>query len=170
MTTAIASYSNDYSEQLNKCCVLSACLFPNTRLHVYTLFAVAVQTVRVESLSLQPTCVNQVVVYKCHVDLPTVGIWWKHSAFGYVHYAAGEEEGSMKNTSDGRFVANLTINDKTGTRRMMASTLRVYPPLNDLNNTILGCEGFNFINGVIAGDATILVVGKWPGSMLVHLL
>ena len=118
--------------------------------------------VTVESLSPQPACANQALVYNCHIHLPSVGIWWKHSAFGYLYYTAvDEKDGSMKNTSDGRFVANLTMNDGTVTHHMVASTLRAQPPLNNLNNTILTCEGFSFVKGVISGDATILLVGKW---------
>jgi len=130
--------------------------------YLLTVLAVAAQFVTVEMLSPQPTCANQALVYNCQIHLPSVGIWWKHSAFGSLYYRAGdEEEGSIKNTSDGRFVANLTMNDGTVAHCMVASTLRIQPPLNDLNNTILTCEGFNLVKGVISDDATILLVGRW---------
>ena len=130
---------------------------------VFTAFA---QNVIVESVSQQPACPNQSLFYNCRVEFPSVGIAWVHNAFGRLAFiAVNEEEDRMMNSSDGRVVANLTMNEGMMTLRMVASTLTIQPPLNDLNGTNLNgttltCEGVNDQFENIDDTATIMLAGE----------
>ena len=136
---------------------------------VFTAFA---QNVTVASQ--QPACPNQSLFYNCRVEFPSVVIAWVHNAFGRLAFIAGnEEEGRMMTSSDGRVVANLTMNEGM-TLRMVASTLTIQPPLNDLNGTNLNgttltCEGVNDQAETIDDTATIMLAGKCMARSTVML-
>ena len=128
--------------------------------------AVAPQTVTVVSLSPQPTCPNQMLAYRCEVPFPSLAIRWEHPEFGTLGFIPEYDAvGTIKNTSDGRVVVNLTMNERTMSHRMMASTLTVQPPLNDLNGinlngTKLICQGFELQHGIITESVTIDLTGE----------
>lgn len=128
--------------------------------------AVAPQTVTVVSLSPQPTCPNQMLVYHCEVQFPSLILRWVHPGFGTIGFTAVEDTvGTLKITSDGRVIANLTMNEGTMPHRMVASTLTIQPPLNDwnstnLNGTNLVCEGLELNNGAKNASVTIDLTGE----------
>ena len=114
------------------------------------------------SLSPQPTCPNQVLMYNCEVQFPSLTIRWLHPDFETLGFTAAEDAvGTIRNTSDGRVVANLTMNEGTQLHRMVASTLTIQPPLNDLNGTNLLCEGFGVQDGAITESVTIDLTGEY---------
>ena len=128
--------------------------------------AVAPQRVTVVSLSPQPTCPNQVLVYDCQVQFPSLVIRWEHPGFETLGFIADiDTVGTIKGTSDGRVIANLTMNEGTSLHRMVASTLTIQPPLNDLNSTNLNgtnltCEGHGVQNGTKNEAVTIHLTGE----------
>jgi len=144
----------------------------NTFVIVFTVYS---QNVRVEPLPPQPACLNEVLVYNCQVEFPSVSITWRHTAFGTLEFiATAEEEGSMIISSDGRVVANLTMSEGTGLHRMVASTLTIQPPLDDLNGTNLNgttltCEGFESLSSTRSGTATVMLAGECMVEMIVAL-
>jgi len=123
--------------------------------------------VTVESLSPQPFCPNQVLIYNCQLEFPSLALQWDHSEFGTLVFTASEDAvGVTRNTSDGRVVANLTKNEGTMSHRMMASTLTIHPPLNDLNginlnDTNVECKGFELQGGEQRNVTKIDLTGKW---------
>ena len=138
-------------------------------LNFLTVFTVFAQNVRVEPLSPQPACPNELLVYNCRVQFLSVSITWRHGAFGYLGFSAADDKGGdFNSTSDGRVVANLTMNNGTGGHRMVASTLTIQPPLNDLNGTTLTCEGFEVPGGNRSGTATILLAGECMAEIFVY--
>ena len=62
------------------------------------------------------------------------------------------------NTSDGKFTATLTEVMLDGIRATFASTLTVQPPLSDLNETELTCEGST--TGPVQDTLTIILTGE----------
>ena len=140
------------------------------RLRIYFLspLAVSPQTVTVVSLSPQPTCPN-LLVYSCEVNFPSLIIRWKLPRIGTLGFIAVEDAvGTKTNTSDGRVVANLTMNEGTQAHRIMASILTIYPPLNDLNGTNLNltCEGFELQVGTRSGVLSIDLPGEFQRTKL----
>lgn len=122
----------------------------------------------VEPLSPRPSCPIQALIYTCRVEFPSLVLRWEYSQFdetlGFT--ASDDAVGATRITSDGRVVANLTMNDGTMSQRMMASTLTIYPPLNDLNGTNLngtnvGCQGFELESGEQRTVTEIDLTGKW---------
>ena len=142
-----------------------------------TVFTVSAQNVTVEPLSPQPACLNELLVYHCQVEFPSLGITWRYTAFDSLGFVAtDEEEGSMMTSSDGRVVANLTMNEGTASHCMVASTLTIKPPLDDLNGTNLNgttltcsCEGVEAPGGTSSGTATIMLAGECMAEIIVAL-
>ena len=134
--------------------------------------AVAGQMVKLNSLSQQPTCPHHELIYNCQVQFPSLTIRWEHLGFETLGFTAAEDAvGTIKNTSDGRVVANLTMNEGTQLHRMVASTLTIQPPLNDLNGinlngTNLLCEGFGVQDGIRSDVDSIM----FKGELVVHQL
>ena len=128
--------------------------------------AVAPQTVTLVSLSPQPTCPNQVLVYNCQVQFPSLVIRWEHPGFETLGFTARDDAvGTIKSASDGRVIANLTMNEGKSLHRMVASTLTIQPPLNDLNSTNLNgtnliCQGHGIQNGTKNEVVTIHLTGE----------
>lgn len=122
--------------------------------------------VTVEPLSPWPVCPNQVLVYDCQLEFQSLSIRWEHSEFGTLGFIASRDAvGATRMTSDGRVIANLTVNEGLMPHRMVASTLRIQPPLNNLNGTNLNgtdliCQGFELENGAKNGVATIVFRGE----------
>ena len=78
----------------------------------------------------------------------------------------------MMTSSDGRVVANLTMNEGTMTHRMVASTLTIHPLLDDLNGinlngTTLMCEGLVIPDDTRSGIATIMLAGECMAEITV---
>ena len=72
-----------------------------------TVLAIAAQMVTVELLSPRPVCPNQVLVYNCQVEFLSLSI----PEFGTLGFIASDDAvGTTRMTSDGRAVANLTVN------------------------------------------------------------
>ena len=118
--------------------------------------------VRVESLSPQPSCPNQELVYNCQVEFLSLTLRWEHSEFGALGFIASDDVvGTTRMSSDGRFLANLTVNEGTMSLRMMASTLTIQPPLNDVNGTNLKCEGFALESGDQSSEDVLDLTGKY---------
>ena len=135
-----------------------------------TVFTVSAQNVTVEPLSPQPACLNELLVYHCQVEFPSLGITWRHTAFGTLEFiAVDDNEGRMMTSSDGRVVTNLTMNEGTGVTRMMASTLTIQPPLNDLNGTNLTCNGYENLGSTRSGTATTVLAGECMADIIVAL-
>jgi len=127
-------------------------------IHFHT---VAAQMVRVESISPQPSCPNQELVYNCQVEFLSLTLRWEHSEFGSLGFSASDDAvGTTKMSSDGRFLANLTVNEGTMPLRMMASTLTIQPPLNDLNGTNLKCGGFELESGDHSSEDVLDLTGE----------
>ena len=113
------------------------------------------------SLSPQPTCPNQVLMYNCEVQFPSLVIRWEHPGFETLGFTAGDDAvGTIKSASDGRVIANLTMNEGKSSHRMVTSTLTIQPPLNDLNSTNLKCEGHGIQNGTRNEVVTIHLTGE----------
>ena len=126
--------------------------------------AVSPQTVTVVSLTPQPTCPNQELVYSCEMNFPSLTIRWKLPRSEILGFIAVEDAvGTKMNTSDGRVVANLTMNEGAESYRILASTLTIYPPLNDLNGTNLNltCEGFELEVGTRSDVVSIDLTGEF---------
>ena len=68
--------------------------------------------------------------------------------------------GASRITSDGRVVANLTVNEGIMSYCMMVSILTIQLPLNDLNGTSLTCQSFELQDGARFGAATVLFRGE----------
>ena len=117
---------------------------------------VSTQSVRVESTP-QPSCLNEPIVFVCLPDFNAATIQWVHTAFGTLGFTTlGSSVGNTTSTSDGQFVANLTMKDANGA--LLASTLTINLPLNtSLNNTMITCNGGS--TATISGFATIVLEG-----------
>ena len=141
-----------------------------------SLNAASPQTVTVVSLSPQPTCPNRVLVYSCGVNFPSLIIQWEFPGFETLGFVAVEDAvDTIRNTSDGKVVTNMTMTEGTESHRMMASTLTIHPPLNDLNGinlngTNLTCEGFGVQVGTRSGVVSIDLTGEFQRarSYVVH--
>ena len=100
-------------------------------------------------------------------------ITWRHNAFGLLVFIVNAEDvGSMMNSSDGRVIANLTMKEETGAFHMVASTLTIQPPLNDLNGTNLNgttltCEGLDSSATIRRGVTTIMLAGECMAEIFV---
>lgn len=127
--------------------------------------------VTLESLSPQPTCANQMLVYTCQVDFFFDSTVWRHIVFGSLEFIAGVEEESTMSTSNGRVIANFAMNDE---QQMVVSTLTFLPPLNNLtgtnlNDTTLRCEGRHLLI-TIRPVVQILLFGKWQDVWILYLV
>ena len=97
--------------------------------------------VTVEPLSPWPVCPNQVLVYDCQLEFQSLSIRWEHSEFGTLGFIASRDAvGATRMTSDGRVIANLTLNEGLMSHRIVASTLKIQPLLNNLNGNLNGTD------------------------------
>ena len=93
-----------------------------------------------EALTPQPSCPNKALIYICQLNFPSFFIQWEHTTFRDIAFFGGVESvGNIMNTSDGRVVANLTMNDASNNPVLflLSSTLTINPSLNNSNNTNL---------------------------------
>ena len=88
-------------------------------------------------------CPNQLVQYECRISEPSLFLFWQHSTVpaNLLAFSVSSSVSASANTSDGKFTATLTEVMLDGIRATFASTLTVQPPLSDLNETELTCEG-----------------------------
>ena len=119
------------------------------------------QNVLVQS-SPKPICTEEPLVFNCSVDFPSFFIRWDHTAFTPISLTGATMfVGNSSSTSGGRVVAELTMRAlDTGVLYLLASTLTIYPPLNDLNNinlnnTNITCDG---TDGPKKGSAVASIV------------
>ena len=118
-------------------------------LHHVLYSTVTAQDVSVESLTQQPTCPNDSLTFNCQLDFSSTFIQWKHTKLGSLVFIDNSKSvGDTVNTAGGRIVANLTRKDDgdTDSQSLFSSTLTIFPPLNNVNNTNLDntsitCEG-----------------------------
>ena len=122
--------------------------------------------VSVESLTQQPTCPNDTLTFNCQLDFSSTFIQWKHTKLGTLAFIdSSKSVGETVDTAGGRIIANLTMNDIVeGAQSLFSSTLTIFPPLNNVNNTNLDntsitCEGFG-PNGFRSGSALISLFGE----------
>ena len=128
---------------------------------------VTAQNVLVES-SPKPSCPEEPLVFNCSVDFPSLFIRWDHMAFTRISLLGGTTfVGNSSSTSGGRVVAELTMReDQGGSLFLLASTITIYPPLNDLNNiklnnTNIKCDGSDSHKDESA-VASIVLEGEEP--------
>ena len=116
----------------------------------HILYSTVTAQVSLESLIPQPNCTNITLTFNCQLHLSSFSIEWKHTKLGSLGYIDGDESvGYRVNTAGGRIVAVLTRKDtvqNTTIRFLFSSTLTIYPPLNNVNNTNFNntnitCEG-----------------------------
>ena len=146
-------------------CRLYKCLFLNT------VFAVAAQNVTVTSLSPPPTCPNDTLVYECQLEFQSLSLLWQSEALEDLLFVASlADVGSMMSTSDGRAVANVTVNEEGPTLGLsiLASILKIQPPLSVLNDTNLTCVGSDFAMSR-SGVSTALLIGEWLGIFYMNM-
>ena len=97
--------------------------------------------------SRKPSCTEEPLVFNCSVDFPSFFIRWDHTAFTSITLSGSATSVNSSSTSGGRVVAELTMKeDQGGGLYLLASTITIYPPLNDLNNinldnTNIMCRG-----------------------------
>ena len=138
---------------------------------IIVVFAVAAQDVTVTSLSPPPTCPNDTLVYECQLEFQSFSLLWRSEAFEDLQFVASlADVGSMMSTSDGRAVANVTVNEEGPTPGLstLASILKIQPPLNVLNDTNLTCVGSD---GAMtrSGVSTALLIGEWLGIFYMNM-
>ena len=115
----------------------------------------------------QRSCPNEPLMFSCHINFPAISIRWQHPAFGELTFLSTfAVEGEISNTSDGRVIANLTLQQGDGGGLFsLSSNLTILPPLNNLNNTTFNntnitCIGNNGLSRVESGVAPIMLQGE----------
>ena len=128
----------------------------------YFYSTVTAQDVSVDSLTPQPTCSNDTLIFNCQVNFACFSITWNHTAFEIEFVGSITEVGDTTTASDGQVVANVTRKTSSGNGRfLLSSTLIIHPPLNslNLNNTNIVCDGVD-TSGVRSDVAPISLYGE----------
>ena len=129
---------------------------------VYFYSTVTAQDVSVDSLTPQPTCSNDTLIFNCQVNFASFFITWNHTAFEIEFVGSITEVGDTNTSSDGQVVANLTRKSSSdNVRFLLSSTLIIHPPLNslNLNDTNIVCDGGD-TSGVRSAVGPISLFGE----------
>ena len=136
---------------------------------------VTAQDVSLEAQPPQPSCTNSTLTLNCQLSFSSLSIQWVNSSLGLrAELSSSNSVGDTVNIMDGRIIVNLTQKDPgdTGSRFLFSSTLTIYPPLNDFNNTNLNnsniiCRAVDRDLNLRSGDAPISLYGE---QLRLHLI
>ena len=137
-------------------------------LHCLLCSTVTAQGVSLEAQPPQPSCANITLTLNCQLSFSSPLIQWVNSSLGLLaELGSSNSVGDIVNITDGRIIVNLTRKDPgdTGSRFLFSSTLTIYSPLNDFNNTNLNnsniiCRGVDRGFNPRSGDAPISLYGE----------
>ena len=135
-------------------------------IHYISYSTVTALSVSVES-SPQPSCPNETLFFNCSLDFPSLFIRWNHEAFGQILFVGTSLSlGSNYSAIDGRVFAELTMKEDMSGQYLLASTLTIYPPLTDLNNTNLNSTNIKCVGSDGSGEKSGIVVIMLEGEEL----
>ena len=117
----------------------------------------------------ETVCRNATLAYDCNLSLPSPLILWRSEVLGIVLFRSGLPVGSEVGTTSYRAVLTGNVaTEPTERQNLMASTLYISPPLDELsfnginfNGSTITCEGSTVelsINVTIAGKITDFII------------
>ena len=120
----------------------------------------------VQPVDQERLCPDQSVTFECHIPGGSSFLQWVvGDELHVLRFSLNEMMGDTENSSDGTLLATLTnrSSDSSNEFGFFTSTLLIQPPLDGLNNTIVKCQGNNYVN--VENQTTLTLSGK---SLCVH--